>query len=222
MVFSQRELLIARFALLFPTDSPPGEAPDPRRTGVFRAKIPTPPARTAPKPNKTSRLSAKQAQKTTPAIRDKKFQIRTGSDNQHRADRIESASQKRDGSLIPQTARNVKPQKAPKQLSTPPKTNFPMRTAAKRDLQSTGPTAKIPKPVRPQPRRTYERIRDDKLKLQALAWADDAARRLAVINGRIVHEGESVDGYQILKIREEDVILNRDGKSWSLEFGLRQ
>jgi len=45
---------------------------------------------------------------------------------------------------------------------------------------------------------------------------------MAVINGRIVHEGESVDGYQVVKIREEDVILNQGGKSWRLEFGLQQ
>jgi hypothetical protein len=55
-----------------------------------------------------------------------------------------------------------------------------------------------------------------------LAWSDDAARRMAVINGRIVHEGESVDGYQVVKIRAEDVIVKEGGKSWSLEFGLRQ
>lgn len=63
---------------------------------------------------------------------------------------------------------------------------------------------------------------DSKLKLQALAWSDDAVRRMAVINGRIVHEGESVDGYQVVKIRAEDVIVNEGGKSWRLEFGLRQ
>ena len=54
-----------------------------------------------------------------------------------------------------------------------------------------------------------------------MAWSDDAARRMAVINGRIVHEGESVDGYQVLEIREEDVIVDAAGKSWRLEFGLQ-
>jgi len=55
-----------------------------------------------------------------------------------------------------------------------------------------------------------------------LAWSDDAVRRMAVINDRIVHEGESVDGYQVVEIRMEDVIVNAGGKSWRLEFGLRQ
>ena len=45
---------------------------------------------------------------------------------------------------------------------------------------------------------------------------------MVVINGRIVHEGESVDGYQVLKIRREDVVVDQGGKSWRLEFGLQQ
>jgi type II secretory pathway component PulC len=69
---------------------------------------------------------------------------------------------------------------------------------------------------------TYERIDDSKLKLQALAWSEDAARRMAVINDQIVHEGESVEDYQVIKIREEDVVIKGGGKSWRLEFGLQQ
>jgi hypothetical protein len=45
---------------------------------------------------------------------------------------------------------------------------------------------------------------------------------MAVINGRIVHEGESMDGYQINQIRQEDVIVSDGTQSWSLEFGLKQ
>jgi type II secretory pathway component PulC len=45
---------------------------------------------------------------------------------------------------------------------------------------------------------------------------------MVVINGLIIHEGESVEGYQIVKIRQEDVIVKQGGKSWRLEFGLQQ
>ena len=45
---------------------------------------------------------------------------------------------------------------------------------------------------------------------------------MAVINDRIIHEGESVDGLQVIKIRKEDVIVNNGGKTWRLEFGLQQ
>jgi len=72
-----------------------------------------------------------------------------------------------------------------------------------------------------QSRPQYSRLDDSKLKLQALAWSADAAQRMVVINGRIVREGESVDGYQITQIREEDVLVNDGRKSWRLEFGLQ-
>lgn len=77
-------------------------------------------------------------------------------------------------------------------------------------------------PPRTPARAAYDRIEDSKLKLQALAWSADDARRMAVINGRIVREGESVDGYQIMQIRQEDVVVSDGGKSWRLEFGIQR
>jgi hypothetical protein len=68
----------------------------------------------------------------------------------------------------------------------------------------------------------YDRIDDSTLKLQALAWFDDASKRMAVINDRIVREGESVDGYQITQIRQEDVVVSDGSKSWLLKFDLKQ
>ena len=60
------------------------------------------------------------------------------------------------------------------------------------------------------------------LKLQAIAWSDDPARRMAVINNHIVREGETVDGFSITKIRRDDVIVNDGTTSWRLEFSLKQ
>lgn len=222
MIFSQRELLSARLAFLLPSDSPPDEAPAPKQIAVHRAKIPTPSEKTAPKPNKTGRPPAVQAKRSTPAIRDITNQSRTRSDNRRSTDRIDTATRTAPSSRAPRTARIPKAQKAPQQVSAPSKDNSLKRTATKRDLQASRPAAKTPRSVRPQPRQTYDRIKDNILKLQAVAWADDPGRRMAVINDRIVHEGESVDGYQIVKIREEDVIVKQGGKSWRLEFGLRQ
>jgi type II secretory pathway component PulC len=70
--------------------------------------------------------------------------------------------------------------------------------------------------------RTYAKLTDAKIKLQALAWSSDATRRMAVINGRIVREGESMDGYQINQIRQDDVVVSDGRQSWRLEFGLKQ
>ena len=66
------------------------------------------------------------------------------------------------------------------------------------------------------------RFSDSELKLQAIAWAYEASQRLAVINNRIVREGDSVDGYSIVQIRSEDVIVNDGTESWRLEFSLAQ
>jgi hypothetical protein len=55
----------------------------------------------------------------------------------------------------------------------------------------------------------------------AIAWHGQATRRIAVINGHIVKEGESVDGYTITQIRKDDVIVNDGSRSWRVEFALK-
>jgi hypothetical protein len=91
-------------------------------------------------------------------------------------------------------------------------------TPAKR-VPSGKPAKKNKKNVKT---RIYDRIDDSKLKLQALAWFNDAAKRMAVINSRIVREGGTVDGYQVTEIRRQDVVINDGKKSWRLEFALKQ
>jgi len=73
----------------------------------------------------------------------------------------------------------------------------------------------------PQAPRSYRRLEDDKLKLQAIAWSNEAAQRIAVINGHVVREGESVEGFSINQIRQDDVIVNDGTESWQLEFSLK-
>ena len=65
-------------------------------------------------------------------------------------------------------------------------------------------------------------ISNSKLKLQAIAWSEDTARRIAVINDHIVREGGTVDDYSITNIRKDDVIVNDGNTSWRLEFSLKQ
>ncbi len=65
-------------------------------------------------------------------------------------------------------------------------------------------------------------MNNSKLKLQAIAWSEDTAQRMAVINNHIVREGGTVDGYSITNIRKDDVIVNDGTTSWRLEFSLKQ
>ncbi len=92
------------------------------------------------------------------------------------------------------------------------------KSVAARSVPSGKPATRAKKPDRT---RTYDRIDDSKLKLQALAWFSEASKRMVVINSQIVREGGSVDGYQVTQIRRQEVIVSDGRKSWRLEFGLK-
>ena len=62
---------------------------------------------------------------------------------------------------------------------------------------------------------------DTGLELQAIAWSDDAGSRIAVINGRIVREGGSVEGVLIVRINPDDVAFKKGGETWQQVFRLK-
>jgi hypothetical protein len=110
----------------------------------------------------------------------------------------------------------------PKKVPAATDSKTAKNTAAPGDTVPAATATRVKQPARSPARLNYDRLEDPGLKLQALAWSDDKDRRMAVINGRIVHEGESVDGYQVITIRREDIILKEGQKSWRLEFGLQR
>ena len=59
------------------------------------------------------------------------------------------------------------------------------------------------------------------LTLQAVSWSPDPSRRLAVINGRLCREGESVDGFAVVRINPDDVWLSDGRISGKLVFNIR-
>ena len=63
-----------------------------------------------------------------------------------------------------------------------------------------------------------ERLPRDTLRLQAISWSDMPSARITVIDGRILREGHSVDGYTVIQIRPEDVIMAKEGKRWKLTY----
>ncbi len=64
-----------------------------------------------------------------------------------------------------------------------------------------------------------QRLADGRLKVQAIAWSDVAQDRMAVINDRVVHEGETVDGFSIVAIGQDDVVVKEKGQLWQVRFG---
>ena len=61
---------------------------------------------------------------------------------------------------------------------------------------------------------------ESKLELQAIAWSSDPKSRLAVINGRVVREGDSIDSVHIMHIGKDEVIFKKGGEEWKQLFGL--
>lgn len=65
------------------------------------------------------------------------------------------------------------------------------------------------------------KLNDPDMALQAITWSRTPQKRLAVISNRIVREGESVAGYLVSTINQDDVVLSREGEKWRLQFRIK-
>lgn len=68
------------------------------------------------------------------------------------------------------------------------------------------------------PYATAEQFTKDELHLQAISWTDVANTRITIINGQILREGQTVDGYAVVQIRPEHVILSKSQQYWKLGY----
>jgi hypothetical protein len=108
--------------------------------------------------------------------------------------------------------------------TAPPATPPSAESVARRTTPA--PPAKSPPSVSTQTRTSddnkfsaAERLRDNRLKIQAIAWSPVADERMAVINSHIVREGSSVEGFSVIAIRQDDVIVNEQGRLYRVVFG---
>jgi len=79
------------------------------------------------------------------------------------------------------------------------------------------------KQATPSAGRAYENaplLTDGRLKVQALAWSPLAEDRMAVINTRIVHEGDKVEEFTVLVIGQDDVVVRLKGVVYRIPFGI--
>jgi len=65
------------------------------------------------------------------------------------------------------------------------------------------------------------KLNDPGMKLQAVTWSKTPQKRIAVINSRILREGEMVSGYLIKTINQDDIVLSQDGTQWKLVFRIK-
>lgn len=56
------------------------------------------------------------------------------------------------------------------------------------------------------------------LKLQAITWSRTPEKRLAVISNKIVREGDSVGGYLVALINQDDVVVSQKDGQWMLSY----
>ena len=172
------------------------------KSKIFKAKVPS--------------TAAKRSSRRTEPLRRAKPQTKSLVAGQSAARRGTDVTSKQQQRLAARNKAAVQPPS--RQTLTPSKRSIAGKKAASRQPAEPKPTA----PRSRSEKRTYARLNDSKIKLQALAWSENAAKRMAVINGRIVREGESMDGYQINQIRQEDVVVSDGSQFWRLEFGLKQ
>jgi hypothetical protein len=219
MVFQNRKYLIAK---IFPAGPPTNHQQKVPQNGkkskIFSAKIPPSTVKPASPNSDPKRLPRPTTKTVAPEQKLKEFRtINRYTESSDRDRKQNAASMPAVSSQHPPgapTDQKPTPQPAAREKFRPSKKSIAgKRAAASKPAVAAGKTEKTP---------TYAKLADSSLKLQALAWSSDAARRMAVINGRIVREGESMDGYQINQIRQEDVVVSDGRQSWRLEFGLKQ
>ena len=181
---------------------------------IFRAKIPSGSTDLTEKTPMKAQLANNQLKSTVPAdkVKERPVKMRATLPN---ASVDQQNSKQTSTRLSPQPGKAATLKKSP----TSKDAETSKKTVAAKSVPSGRPSTRAKKPDRT---RTYDRIADSKIKLQALAWFSDASKRMAVINSHIVREGGSVEGYQVTQIRRQDVILSDGRKSWRLEFGLKQ
>lgn len=123
--------------------------------------------------------------------------------------------------------------------------SMPIRSESRRPSRQTSPVADLSTPVKeggpivaapptppPEPKSgtakktatdRYENtpeLTDGRLKVHAIAWSPKAEERMAVLNNRVVYEGDSVEDFTIVVIRLDDVVVREKEKGlWRVVFG---
>ena len=99
------------------------------------------------------------------------------------------------------------------------KQSLPMRDAAS---EPVAPPVPVGRPALPAASEddflSIPVLAADRLHLHAVAWSPSPVQRMAVINERIVREGESTEGFLLVHIGADYIIVREDGVSWRLQI----
>jgi len=184
-----------------------------------------PPAAT----QQASRTSSKLVESRAPALDINKPQVQTAPEKpvEPLMEQPESPRKTEPAVVEESVAQEIQQENvASVEVQTPEKTGRPQETPVLKTDGQIGRPAKKPViasvsiPVTPPKTVALEipRLKDPDMKLQAVTWSRAPQKRIAVINNRILREGEMVSGYLISKINQDDVVLSLDGEKWKLLF----
>lgn len=216
LVYSQKDLLLTQISSdrISGNDRPASAGPS-ENGPVYQAKIypsapkPTKAAGADMAPQRAGRKSAtSQSQMNKPAGRLPGMPARQKADKKP----IFSASGKSE--TLPKTPLS-------KSGISPSQKVAPKKAIQSKTRASATMASKKSRSAVKQEARSYKRLDQSKLQLQAIAWSKDAAQRIAVINDHVVREGESVEGFSVTQIRPDDIIVNDGTESWQVEFRLK-
>ncbi len=103
-------------------------------------------------------------------------------------------------------------------IPTPPVVNGRKEIAPAKPAQETAGAAAMNAPSD-----AYENtppLTDGRLKVHAIAWSPKVEERMAVVNNRVIYEGDSVDGFVVVAIRPDDVVVREKERGlWKVVFG---
>ena len=187
------------------TKMSPGAAPAPKKTGLEPRTGSPPMTRTAPRKQKvparktvvTSRTGARVPQSTEKAPPD--------------FSGAQSKPPLRRPVRPPQTARAPISGSASSPLGDEPVLDG--------DDGAFAPSGRSPQPQAVDKPAVAEGSVLTGFSVQAIAWSRIPAERIAVVNGKVVRESESVEGMHVAQIGIDEVALTKDGKTWLLPCG---
>ena len=148
---------------------------------------------------KTARSPAKKRTPSPPASRSRRKSLRKQPPRQVAKGPARPVKQGRPPAV--KKTRRVLPKTAPPVVASPHKTR-----SAPSGSGNSAPWQNAPP------------LQSTKIKLQALAWARQPGRRMAVIDGQVLREGDDIDGYTVAKIRKKDIILQQNQQYFRLMF----
>jgi hypothetical protein len=118
------------------------------------------------------------------------------------------------------SGRNIEPQR-PSPPKVTPGANTPAPPAQKLATRLPSP-AKEKQPRKPSSEsfQNVPVLSGGPLKVHAIVWSPVSEDRMAVINSLVLYEGDTVEGYTLLAIRADDVVVRKDGGGrFKVRFG---